>query len=65
MNAPMTDRRKAALIRMQKLLRALGQKLDRDGTRRIFSSHDDLSSAPSFAEMADEVAELIGPSAKA
>lgn len=58
------DRKKAALIRLRKLLPALGRKLDRDA--RHLSSHDDhTSSAPSFAELTDEVAKLLGPSTKA
>jgi hypothetical protein len=55
------DRKKAALIRLRALLPALGRKLD-----RCLSSHDErASSALSFAELADKVANLLGPSAKA
>lgn len=57
------DRKKSALIRLRKLLPAFGRKLDRDARR--LSSHDDHSSAPSFRELADEVAKLLGPSTKA
>lgn len=58
------DRKKAALIRLRALLPMLGRKLDRDSRRR--SSHEGHTrNAPSFAELADEVAKLLGPSTKA
>jgi hypothetical protein len=55
------DRKKAALIRLRNLLPRVGRKLDRAVHRR--SSHDHTINV--FTGLADEVAKLLGPSAKA
>lgn len=52
------ERKKVALFRLRKLLPALGRKLDLVARR---SREQD----PSFAELADEVAELLGPFTRA
>jgi len=62
----MTDdeRKKVALARLRSLLPMFGRKLDRD-VRRLSPHDDDFRNVPTFAEIADEVARLLGPSAKA
>jgi hypothetical protein len=54
------DRKKAALIRLRKLLPAFGRKLDHN-TRRLSLHDDPMSCEPSFAALADEVVKFLGP----